>query len=219
MGEKYPIRREAGQSVDDMAQQMRRSSAGNKLNRAPTYGEVSAELKAETLANVISQTQMNLAKLGQEDRVKRVDLTDLNAVREAADSYLQACKIAGVVPTISGFSAALGYSRQWICKVAEKQTEVGGYLSALFAAFSSCLEQMSLMRQTDPATSIFLMKNGSVGMTDRLDVTAQPVFDPDNKPEMSVEDILKRYASSVEGSSPNHSGDSQDDGNEMPFFT
>ena len=47
MPEKYPIRREAGQSVDDMAQQMRRSSAGNKLNRALTYGEISAELKKE----------------------------------------------------------------------------------------------------------------------------------------------------------------------------
>lgn len=193
MPEKYPIRREAGQSVDDMAQQMRRSSAGNKLNRLPTYGEVSAELKAETLANVITQTQSNLAKLGQEDRVNRVNLNDLNAVREASDNYLQACKMAAVVPSISGLSAALGYSRQWVCKIAEKQTEVGNYMSALFAAISSCLEQMSLMRQTDPATSIFLMKNGSVGMTDRLDVTAQAVTDPTEQHEMSVEEIAARY--------------------------
>lgn len=202
MPEKYPMRREAGQSVDDMAQQMRRRSAGNKLNRAPTYGEVSAELKAETLGNVIAQTQSNLEKLGRGDRVNRVDLNDLNAVREAADNYLQACKLAAVVPSISGFSAALGYSRQWVCRIAEKQTEVGNYMSALFAAFSSCLEQMSLMRQTDPATSIFLMKNGSVGMTDRLDVTAQAISEPTEQQEMSVDEIAKRYLPDWNGSKP-----------------
>lgn len=192
MPEKYPIRREGGQSVEDMAQQMRRRSAGNKLNRAPIYPEISAELKAETLENVIAQTQLNLEKLGRGDRVNRVDLNDLNAVQESANDYLQACKLAAVVPSISGFSAALGYSRQWVCRVAEKQTEVGNYLSALFAAFSSCLEQMSLMRQTDPATSIFLMKNGAVGMTDRLDITAQAVSDPTHR-ELSDEEILQWY--------------------------
>lgn len=192
MPEKYPIRREGGQSVEDMAQQMRRKSAGNKLNRAPIYPEISAELKAETLENVIAQTQSNLEKLGRGDRVNRVDLNDLNAVQESANDYLQACKLAAVVPSISGFSAALGYSRQWVCRVAEKQTEVGNYLSALFAAFSSCLEQMSLMRQTDPATSIFLMKNGAVGMTDRLDITAQAVSDPTHR-ELSDEEILQWY--------------------------
>lgn len=182
MPEKYPLRREGGQTVDEMAQQMRRRSAGNRLNRAPTYGEVSAELKAETLGNVIAQTQSSLERLGRENHVNRVDLNNLNAVREAADNYLQACKLAAVVPSISGFSAALGYSRQWVCKVAEKHTEVGNYMSALFAAFSSCLEQMSLMRQTDPATSIFLMKNGSVGMTDRTEISAIPAAREEDKP-------------------------------------
>lgn len=211
MPEKYPLRREAGQSVDDMAQQMRRRSAGNKLNRAPTYGEVSAELKAETLGNVIAQTQSNLEKLGRGDRVNRVDLNDLNAVREAADNYLQACKLAAVVPSISGFSAALGYSRQWVCRIAEKQTEVGNYMSALFAAFSSCLEQMSLMRQTDPATSIFLMKNGSVGMTDRLDVTAQAISEPTEQREMSADEIAKRYLPDWNESKPLETELTEDD--------
>ena len=193
MPEKYPIRREAGQSVDSMAQQMRRNSAGNKLNRAPTYGEVSAELKKEILDSVIAQTQSNLAKLGKDSRVNRVDLNDLNAVRDAADNYLQACKQAAVIPSISGLSAALGYSRQWICRIAEKQTEVGAYMSALFAAISSILEQMSLAKATDNATSIFLMKNGAVGMTDKLDVTAQTVVDPTQPEELSAEDIARRY--------------------------
>lgn len=193
MGEKYPIERGAGQSIDAMAEQMRRNSAGNKLNRAPTYGEVSAELKAETLGRVIEQQQKNLAKLGRDGKINRVDLNDLMAVREAADKYLTACKLAAVVPSISGLSAALGYSRQWICKIAEKQTEVGHYMSALFASISSCLEQMSLMRQTDAATSIFLMKNGSVGMTDRLDVTAQAVTDPAEPRELTADEIRERY--------------------------
>lgn len=193
MGEKYPIRREAGQSVDDMAQQMRHSSAGNKLNRSPTYGEVAAALKAETLANVITQTQTSLAKLGKDGRVNRVDLNDLGAVQEAANGYLQACKAAAIIPSISGLSAALGYSRQWLCEVAKKATEVGYFLSTLFAAFSSCLEQMALMRQCSEATSIFLMKNGSVGMTDRLDVTAQAVTDPTPEKEWSAKEIALRY--------------------------
>lgn len=192
MGEKYPVERGV-QSVDDMARQMRKSSAGNKLNRAPTYGEVSAELKAAMLDNVITQTQANLAKLGRDGKINRVDLNDLDAVREAADRYLTACKLATVVPSISGLSASLGYSRQWICAIAGKQTEVGNYLSALFAAIASILEQMALAKATDNATSIFVLKNGAVGMTDRLDVTAQTVVDPVQPEEMSADEIARRY--------------------------
>lgn len=207
MGEKYPIRRDSEQSADDMAEQMRRTSAGNKLNRSPTYSEVSAELKAETLGRIIEQQQASLAKLGDSGKINRVDLNSLDAVRQAADKYLQACRLAAVVPSISGLSAALGYSRQWICMVAEKQTEVGFYMSALFASISSCLEQMSLMRQTDAATSIFLMKNGSVGMTDHHTLTAIPA-DMNAEKELTKEELEQWFLADREHID---AGDNHDD--------
>ena len=182
MPEKYPIRRKAEQSVDDMAVQLR-SGASSKL-----YPEVSQEVKAETLSNIIQQQQDSLARLDDKDRVKRVDLKDLTAVKRNTDNYLQACKKATILPSISGLSAALGYSRQWICKIAGERTEVGFYLSTVFAAISSCLEQMALMRQTDAATSIFLMKNGSVGMTDAHVLQAVPAS-MDSEQEMTKEQL------------------------------
>ena len=175
MPERYPLRRDGAQTVEEMAEQMRQNKEQQKVRRGrKLYNEVSSELKAETLASIITQQRQAVSKMGVDGQIHRVDLKDLAAVRDATVAYLEACQLASVIPSISGLSASFGYSRQWVCKIAGEQTEVGIFLSAVFASISSCLEQMSLMRQTDPATSIFLMKNGAVGMTDTHTIQATP---------------------------------------------
>ncbi len=198
MKERYPIDRDSeDKSVDGMAQQLRESSAGNRLNRAPTYGEVSQAMKAEALDKIISQQQKTLARVGTNGRT---DLTDLAAVQATANRFLEACKKASVIPTVSGLSAALGYSRQWVCEQARKPGEVGKFLSALFSAFSAILEQMGLLRMTSEPVSIFLMKNGAVGLSDRFDIMhEQPTDNTDDDEGMSEERIRRIYQWLEEG--------------------
>ena len=191
MRERYPIDRDSeDKSVDAMAEQLRESSAGNRLNRAPTYGEVSQAIKAEVLDKIVTEQQKTLNRVSA---TGRTDLTSLEEVQATANRYLEACKKATVIPTVSGLSAALGYSRQWICEQARKPGAIGQYLSALFSAFSAVLEQMGLMRMTSEAVSIFLMKNGAVGLSDRYDIAhEQPTDNTDDEfSAKRIEDIYK----------------------------
>lgn len=197
MKERYPIDRDSeDKSVDGMAQQLKESSAGNRLNRSPTYGEVSQAMKAEALDKIVSQQQKMLTRISANGRT---DLTDLAAVQATANRYLEACKKATVVPTISGLAAALGFSRQWICEQARKPGAVGQYLSALFSAFSAVLEQMGLLRMASEPVSIFLLKNGNVGLSDRYDVMHEQPTDNTDDEEMSEERIRRIYQWLEEG--------------------
>lgn len=198
MRERYPIDRDGeDKSVDSMAQQLRENSGGNRLNRAPTYGEVSQAMKTEALDKIISQQQKTLSRVSTNGRT---DLTDLAAVQATANRYLEACKRATVVPTVSGLSAALGYSRQWVCEQARRPGAIGQYLSALFSAFSAVLEQMGLMRMTSEPVSIFLLKNGSVGLSDRYDIAHDQPTDntEDELGGDALQAILARYSDGTE---------------------
>lgn len=198
MKERYPIDRDGeDKSVDSMAQQLRENSGGNRLNRAPTYGEVSQAMKAEALDKIIGQQQKTLSRVST---TGRTDLTDLAAVQATTNRYLEACKKSSVIPTVSGLSAALGYSRQWITEQARRPGEVGQYLSALFSAFSAVLEQMGLLRMTSEAVSIFLLKNGAVGLSDRYDIAHdQPTDNTDDElGGDALQAILARYSDGTE---------------------
>ena len=189
MGERYPIARAAGQTVEAMAAQLE-ETANNRLNRKPIYSEISAELKQEILQKSIAQGMEALNRI----RGERTNLDDLEAVEAATRQYLEACTRAGTVPSISGFSASLGISRQWFHRYIETHnTPSARYLDAVRAMFAGILEQMALNRATSEPVSIFLLKNSGTGQTDRLELQAQPINDP-NDSEITADDILKRYA-------------------------
>ncbi len=185
-----PIRKRANQTVDEMAEQLVKSSSNNKLNRAPSYPEISAEIKAQMLDGVIDQTNALMNHVAHNGRVK---LDDLEAVKETAERYTEACKRAHVIPGMSGFAAALGYSRRYIYRYIDMgKTESARYMDALRTGWAAVLEQMTLSRMCSEPTGIFLMKNAGTGMTDRVDIMAGPVKDIDEG-EISVEDIIARY--------------------------
>jgi len=166
--DKYPLRRESGQSVVDMTEQLRKNSAKNRLNRSNSYPVVAQAVKSETLANVIDQQmelQQHLKKHG------RVNLDDLSAVEETVTRYLESCKAAGVVPGVSGLAAALGCSRQWLNRYASaNKTASAKYLDSMRGLFSAVLEQAALTRTASEPVAIFLMKNNGCGMSDRMDM-------------------------------------------------
>ena len=84
MRERYPIDRDSeDKSVDAMAEQLRESSAGNRLNRAPTYGEVSQAIKAEVLDKIVTEQQKTLNRVSA---TGRTDLTSLEEVQAYIDA-------------------------------------------------------------------------------------------------------------------------------------
>ena len=190
--DKYPLRRESGQSVIDMTEQLKRNSSGNRLNKSNAYPIISAEVKASTIAAAIDlQREM-------QDHIKqhgRVDLGNLAAVQETAERYLEACKGAGVVPGITGLAAALGVSRQFLNRYASSEkNESARYLSSMREIFSAVLEHAALTRSASEPTAIFLLKNAGNGMSDRVDMDmSMSQGNIEENDRMTAEEIARRY--------------------------
>ena len=192
MGDRYPLRREAEQSIEDMTQQLKANAANNRLNRSNSYPVVAAEVKVNTIAAAIDlQREM-------QDHIKqhgRVDLNDVEAVEETVERYLTACKAAGVVPGISGLAAALGVSRQYLNRYASgEKGKSAKYLASMREMFSAVLEHCALSRTASEPTAIFLMKNNGTGMSDRVDLDVNTSNTLDNTDDLSAEQITQRYA-------------------------
>ena len=189
MAEPQPMKRQAGQTVEEMATQLRANTGKNRLN-ANAYPVISAEIKAGEISKAID-LQMSMAK---EVKARgRVNLDDLDAVQATVERYLTACKLASVIPGISGLAAALGISRQWLNQYASaERTPSARYLATMRENFSAVLEHCALSRTASEPTAIFLLKNAGNGMSDRIDWSVQPVSDP-NDSEITADDIMKRY--------------------------
>lgn len=165
---KLPLEKRAGQSIEEMACQMEASKAGNRMYKAQ-YNEVAAELKAQQFADALNQQMELLAGVKKNGKI---DLDNLAAVETTATRYIESCKRAGVVPTILGLSAALGYSRKtvWQYITQHPESRTAQYLDALRSAFAAVLAQLGLTRNTSEAVSIFLLKNSGQGLVDRAEI-------------------------------------------------
>ena len=194
---KTPIKRAAGQTVEEMACQMEASKAGNRMYKAQ-YNEVAAELKAQQFDAIIGQQLELLAGVRKDGKI---DLDNLAAVEATATRYIESCKRAGVVPTILGLSAALGYSRKtvWQYITQHPESRTAQYLDALRSAFAAVLAQLGLSRNCSEAVSIFLLKNSGQGLTDKteLDISAHQESPLGEK--ISTEELKRKYLEDAYG--------------------
>ena len=194
---KSPIERKAGQTVEEMACQMEASKAGNRMYKAQ-YNEVAAELKAQQFDAIIGQQLEVLAGVRKDGKI---DLDNLAAVEATATRYIESCKRAGVVPTILGLSAALGYSRKtvWQYITQHPESRTAQYLDALRSAFAAVLAQLGLSRNCSEAVSIFLLKNSGQGLTDKteLDISAHQESPLGEK--ISTEELKRKYLEDAYG--------------------
>ena len=194
---KSPIERKAGQSIEEMACQMEASKAGNRMYKAQ-YNEVAAELKAQQFDAIIGQQLELLAGVRKDGKI---DLDNLAAVEATATRYIESCKRAGVVPTILGLSAALGYSRKtvWQYITQHPESRTAQYLDALRSAFAAVLAQLGLSRNCSEAVSIFLLKNSGQGLTDKteLDISAHQESPLGEK--ISTEELKRKYLEDAYG--------------------
>lgn len=194
---KSPIERKAGQSIEEMACQMEASKAGNRMYKAQ-YNEIAAEIKAQQFTDALNQQVELLAGVKKNGKI---DLNDVTAVEATSTRYIESCKRAGVVPTILGLSAALGYSRKtvWQYITQHPESRSAQYLDALRSAFAAVLAQLGLTRNTSEAVSIFLLKNSGQGLTDKteLDISAHQESPLGEK--TSTEELRRKYLEDAYG--------------------
>lgn len=186
---RYPMKREAGQSIDAMAAQLEENSAGNRLNRL--YPEAAADVKRQALADAVNQ-QRELMKITKQ-RGRRIDLDSLEEVEKCVDDYMQSCVKANCLPTMMGFSACSGWSRKSIYQyINTHRTESARFLDNLRSSWAAIMAQLALTRQASEAVSIFLLKNSGQDLTDKCELTAIPL-QPEPAEEMTAEEIARRY--------------------------
>ena len=192
--ENAPVRREAHQSVEDMAAQM----TAKKEKRSPKsrlYNEVSSELKAQALDVSIRQQQ---ALLKRANANNRVDLNDMDDVRKSCEDYIESCRIAGLIPSVTGLAPSMGYSRQALTAyISHNNTPTAQYLDTVRSAMAAITEQAGLTRAASEAVSIFVLKN-SAGMADKLDVNATTSNEPEKFERMTDEEIAAWYSGEFE---------------------
>ena len=194
---KSPIERKAGQTVEEMTAQMQEAKQNNRMYKAQ-YNEVAAELKAQQFADALNQQVELLAGVKKNGKI---DLNDIAAVEATATRYIESCKRAGVVPTILGLSAALGYSRKtvWQYITQHPESRTAQYLDALRSAFAAVLAQLGLSRNCSEAVSIFLLKNSGQGLTDKTEVDISAHQESPLGEKISTEELKRKYLEDAYG--------------------
>lgn len=194
-----PIRKAAGQSVEEMTAQLAGSKEGNHLYtpKAGTYKEVSDALKAEALDAAIDH---QLELLAAAKRRGRVNLNDVDEVEATATAYMTSCKRAGVYPTMLGFAAACGYSRKAIYEyIARHNGKTVDYLDGLRSSWAAIVAHMGLTRQCSESVSIFLLKNCGQGMADRAEIDIAPKTENPLGETKDPEELRRKYLEDVYG--------------------
>lgn len=125
--------------------------------------------------------ERKIAGLRQTIRRERVSWDDLHEVQRRCLEYLECCKEAQAIPTVSGLSVfALGVTRQALNLYLREHpnTPTALFLSQVKDCFSDVLETSALTRNIDSVMSIFVMKNDH-DRADRVQlepvITAQPL--------------------------------------------
>lgn len=194
---KAPIRKEAGQSVEEMTAQLVGSVDGNRLYspKKGNYKEISDQLKSEALEAAIDQQLGLLATAKQRGRV---DLNNVDEVEATATAYMTSCKQAGVYPTMLGFAAACGYSRKTIYEYINRNTgKSAQYLDNLRSSWAAIIAQMGLARQCSESVSIFLLKNSGQNMADRAEIDIAPKASSPLGEYVTEKELLEKYVADV----------------------
>lgn len=128
-----------------------------------------------------------------EDNRGRVDLRDTQEVQARTLEYVQACELAGLLPSISGLCGyGLHCSRQWLhkFKVQNSAHETTVFLERVGELFADCLIQTSLAGASNAVMALFTLKNNH-GYLDKVSV--EDVTEDEGEAALDVGDIMKRY--------------------------
>ncbi len=143
--------------------------------RSKLYPEISKELKAEAISSDVNRKTAALM-----ENMDKVDLNDLQAVKERTEVYLQGCADSGTFPTVMGLaSLAFGVSRQWLNEFlrTHPNTPTADFIERTKDLFADILSNAALSRTAAETMSIFILKN-CAGFVDKMEITPRPPEGP-----------------------------------------
>ena len=141
--------------------------------QAPPSKGGAGETQAVRIATVRQLVTAHHAML--EDIPEKTSLMDIGAVKKTVSRYLEMCGDAGVLPTFTGLSGALGLSRRALYKHLDDHPndEVSQYLERLRGSWAA-LRVAAVDRNCAAETlTIFLLKNSSLDFRDRFEVVPE----------------------------------------------
>lgn len=137
-----------------------------------------------------------------------IDLDDPVAVQQRLMEYFALYAEADTKPTVVGMAAALnGHSRRWLYAVthdvptggkgymANIPKESANYIKKAYILLENLWENYMLNGKVNPVVGIFLGKN-NYGYQDKTEYVVTP--NTQNEEEYDVNDIKKRYATTIE---------------------
>lgn len=137
--------------------------------------QATADVKSNAIGRVL---EMQL-RMGQKNPI-RVDMRDVDAVRETAARYVKACADASIMPNIEGFCAQLGISRRYFYKYLEEHpdTQTAILLDRIRTQWASARIALAERGVLDSSMVIFLTLNSSLGYTNEHRFVVEPAGTP-----------------------------------------
>lgn len=182
-----PMRRIAGQTPEEMAEALAERGPSERLIRSSSTGNEERDARIEA---IVAHELILLDDLRRRGRVR---LENTEEVYLTAKNYLLACGQAHVTPNNLGFAAACGWPRQrldeWVRR--NPDHESAQLINALKTSWAATLAQMALERSYDNATTIFLLRNAGLGLTNE-DEKVVVVSDPLGE-RLSTAEIMEKY--------------------------
>lgn len=172
--------------VSDLLREQRETPGRRKI-----YKELSDEHRADTIA---SNLDMKAKALRESIKQNRIDWDNLRDIQKRCLTYLENCRDAQSIPTVSGLCAySLGISRQSLNLYMREHpgTETTQFLQRVKDVFADLLETSALNNNINSIMAIFVMKNDH-DRADRVQVEPVPQADPLGT-VTTAEDLASRY--------------------------
>lgn len=99
----------------------------------------------------------------------KTDLSDVEAVRDVAESVMQHCAEAGVLPNVEVLAASLGISRRYFYDYLQhhKDSATAKYLETLRTGWAGLREMAMDRGAADATASIFILLNSAMGYSNQ----------------------------------------------------
>lgn len=196
------MRREAGRTVEDMAEELARTRSKKMYPASSESGINREDYFRSLIHDSIETVQASYPEFCREEgitvRAGIVNLGDYDSVAKASFRFVSACEKAARPPTFALLCASLGLSRQRVYEIMRKRHDrTTEFLSVLQTVFAGLMETALLDRRVSEAGAIFGLKNSGQGYADRTELFVDNGSRADVYESGDPEEIARRYLSGM----------------------
>lgn len=136
---------------------------------SPSYGGSgqTQEIRKQTVGNIVKAHRQMLSQ------GIKVILSDVDQVESAAEGYMAVCENTGILPSLEGFAGYCHVSRYWIYEycIKHRGSPSADYIETLKTMWGAARIAASERGAASEATSIFVLKNSGLNMTDKVEIS------------------------------------------------